>query len=148
MATIGIMDSGWAVVLGAAIAFLGSVGGKALQDWLSDRRNRVLAQREERREAVRGVIALTLEQQRAHVSGTPMTADLLDRQLASASELALVAEKGGSEAGAFVLAQWRAIRDASNQKEVATAAGRLVNAITAWHRGELNSKELASRTTT
>jgi len=137
------MDNGWAVVLGAAIAFVGTVVGKAVQDWLNDRRQRRDATREDLRAVTRKVLALTLEHSEFSTMTQPQQQDLMNRSLMCTTELIISAPPKEALIGAYVMAQWRRMLD--EETGSSDYLSSILTDMSAWIRGEAGAAYLCSK---
>lgn len=134
------MDSGWAVVIGAAIAFAGTVGGTLLNEGAQDRRERRRKKRNDLVAAVQELIDAAFELQLMQTEDPELFSTQVRRQLSAYSRLSVVLDAKDSEVSAFVLQRISGSNKQTDERKAHLS--ELVNGLGYWMRGNFTTNDL------
>jgi hypothetical protein len=134
------MDSGWAVVIGAAIAFAGTVGGTLLNEGVQDRRGRQRKKRDDLVAAVQELIDAAFELQLMQTADPDIFSSQVRRQLSAYSRLSVVLDAKDGEVSHFVLERISGSNEPSEERKARTS--ELVNGLGYWMRGNFTTDDL------
>jgi hypothetical protein len=140
------MDSGWAVVVGATVAFIGSIIGTVLAPMWTAARDRAIRHEDDRREATRlAIIAITRglgRMKQVRFDGRRESA--FEETILAVTELALQLDPADEPIEHLATATINIVQNGTLE-QVATAISVWQTTAHRWYRDEIPGKEVIER---